>query len=252
MDPDRLSSAIVDLVELVERLRGPGGCPWDAEQTDATIKIYLLAEAYEVLEAIEKSSPVDVCLELGDLLFQVLFLARLAEERNEFDLVELIEKVTEKMIRRHPHVFGAERVETAEDVALNWAKIKKTEKGALQATSSLKSVPANLPALLRAHRLCERALREGYDLHGNGEAWDGVQERFEELRNALAEKDKDLFGELMGDLLFDLAGLARAWRLNAEDLLRLANQRFLERFEGAEKEPISCPGKRDHQSFGES
>jgi MazG family protein len=261
MDPDRLSRAIVDLVELVERLRGPGGCPWDAEQTDATIKIYLLEEAYEVLEAIEKSSSTDVCLELGDLLFQVLFLARLAEERNEFDLVEIIEKITEKMIRRHPHVFGEARVETAEDVALNWAKIKKTEKGPSQETSSLKSVPVNLPALLRAHRLCERAFREGYDpLHAGaglappdtGQIWTGVQKRFEKLGNALAEKDKDLVGEVMGDLLFDLAGLARVWRLNAEDVLRLANQRFLERFEEAEKEPISCPGKRDRQPFGES
>jgi MazG family protein len=252
MDPDRLSRAIVDLVELVERLRGPGGCPWDAEQTDATIKIYLLEEAYEVLEAIEKSSSTDVCLELGDLLFQVLFLARLAEERNEFDLVELIEKITEKMVRRHPHVFGELKADTAEDVALNWAKIKKAEKGALYAASSLENVPVNLPALLRAHRLGERAFREGFDLPGTGEAWDGVQERFEKLRTALAEKNKDLVGEVMGDLLFDIAGLARAWRLNAEDVLRLANQRFLERFEEVEKEQISCPGKRDHQPFGES
>jgi len=262
MDPDRLSRAIVDLVKLVERLRGPGGCPWDAEQTEATIKIYLLEEAYEVLEAIEKSSSPDVCLELGDLLFQVLFLARLAEERSEFDFIEIIEKITEKMIRRHPHVFGEVRVETAEDVAFNWAQIKRAEKGALQAASSLKSVPANLPALLRAHRLCERAFREGFDsLHvgaaglappNTGQIWDRVQERFEKLRDALAEKDKDLVGEVMGDLLFDIAGLARVWRLNAEDVLRLANERFLERFEEMEKEQISCPGKRDHQPFDES
>ena len=256
MDPDRLSSAIVDLVNLVERLRGPGGCPWDAEQTDATVKIYLLEEAYEVLEAIEKASSPDVCLELGDLLFQVLFLARLAEERNEFDLVEIIEKITEKMVHRHPHVFGAERVETAEDVALNWAKIKKSEKGALQATSLLESVPVNLPALLRAHRLGERASREGFDPlnagagiapPGKGQIWDGVRERFERLRSALAEKDKELIGEVMGDLLFDMAGLARVWQLNAEDVLRLANQRFLERFEEMEKERKSCPGERDRQ-----
>ncbi len=252
MDPDRLSRVIIDLVELVERLRGPGGCPWDAEQTDATIKIYLLEETYEVLEAIEKSSPPDVCLELGDLLFQILFLARLAEERNEFDLVELIEKITEKMIRRHPHVFGVERVESAEDVALNWAKIKKAEKGSLQATSSLESVPVNLPSLLRAHRLSERAFREGLDMPGTIEAWDVVQKRFEKLRTSLAEKDKDLVGEVMGDLLFDIAGLARVWRLNAEDILRLANQRFLERFEAMEKEQIDCPGKKENQAFGES
>ncbi len=244
--------AIVDLVRLVERLRGPGGCPWDAEQTDDTIKIYLLEEAYEVLEAIEKSSSADVCLELGDLLFQILFLARLAEERNEFDVVELIEKITEKMIRRHPHVFGEVRVDTAEDVALNWAKIKKSEKGALHAASSLENVPVNLPALLRAHRLGERAAREGFDSPGTGEPWDNVQERFEKLRSALTEQNRDLVGEVMGDLLFDIAGLARTWRLNAEDVLRLANQRFLERFGEMEKEQINCPGKKDHRPLGES
>ena len=253
MDTNKLSSAIVDLVKLVERLRGPGGCPWDAEQTDETIKIYLLEEAYEVLDAIEKSSSTDVCLELGDLLFQVLFLARLAEERKEFDLVEVIERITEKMIRRHPHVFGEVRVDTAEDVVVNWAKIKESEKeGNLQATSSLKSVPVNLPALLRAHRLRERASRAGLASPDTGRIWDGVQERFEKLRIALAEKDKDLVGEVMGDLLFDLVGLARAWRLNAEDVLRLANQGFLERFEDMEKEQINCPGKKDHPPFGES
>jgi nucleoside triphosphate diphosphatase len=252
MDPDRLSSAIVDLVELVERLRGPGGCPWDAEQTDDTIKIYLLEEAYEVLEAIEKSSSTDVCLELGDLLFQVLFLARLAEERNEFDLVRVIEKIREKMVRRHPHVFGEVRVDTAEDVAVNWARIKKSEKGALHEASSLENVPVNLPALLRAHRLGERASREGFDPPHKGQIWDVVQERFEKLRSALAEKNKDLIGEVMGDILFHMAGLARAWGLNAEDVLRLANQRFLERFEEMKKEQLSCPGKRDHQPFGES
>ncbi len=261
MDPDRLSRAIVDLVGLVERLRGPGGCPWDAEQTDATIKIYLLEEAYEVLEAIEKSSSTDICLELGDLLFQILFLARLAEERNEFDFVQVIETIKAKMIRRHPHVFGEVKVDTAEDVALNWAKIKKSEKGALHEASSLENVPVNLPALLRAHRLGERASREGFDpLHvgaglappDKGQIWDGVQERFEKLRTALAEQNKDLLGEIMGDLLFDIAGLARAWRLNAEDVLRLANQRFLERFEARKKEQTSCPGKRDRQPFGES
>ena len=129
MDSDRLSKAIVALTNLVARLRGPEGCPWDARQTDSTIKIYLIEEAFEVLDAIEKSSPEDVCLELGDLLFQVLFLARLADERNEFDFIDVVEKITKKMIHRHPHVFGEVKVNSAEDVANNWANIKKAEKG---------------------------------------------------------------------------------------------------------------------------
>ncbi|MBW2216862.1 MAG: nucleoside triphosphate pyrophosphohydrolase, partial [Deltaproteobacteria bacterium] len=119
MDPDRLLKAVTGLVDLVEKLRGPGGCPWDAKQTDATIKLYLLEEAYEVLDAIEKTSPPDVCEELGDLLFHIFFLARLAEERKEFDFSEVVEKITEKMIRRHPHVFGNTTVDSADDVAVN-------------------------------------------------------------------------------------------------------------------------------------
>jgi tetrapyrrole methylase family protein/MazG family protein/ATP diphosphatase len=238
MNPDRLSKAIVALVELVGRLRGPGGCPWDAKQTDSTIKIYLLEEAYEVLEAVEGSVPGDVCLELGDLLFQVLFLARLAEERKEFDLVQVIEKITDKMIRRHPHVFGNVKVETAEDVALNWSRIKEEEKGfPCEKTSLLESIPVNLPALLRSHRLGERASKAGFDWSDKDEVWESVQKMFEKLRNAEAEKESDTMAEALGELLFGLVGLARHWGLNAEDLLRSANQKFLERFVKTEKGP---------------
>ena len=124
-----MSKAIVTLVELIARLRGPAGCPWDAKQTDSDIKTYLIEEAYEVIEAIESANSQEVCEELGDLLFQILFLAQLATERNEFDITEVLEKITEKMIYRHPHVFGQTKVNSAEEVARNWAKIKKTEKG---------------------------------------------------------------------------------------------------------------------------
>ena len=237
MDSDRLSRAIAALIELVERLRGPAGCPWDAGQTDSSIKIYLLEEAYEVLEAIEKSSPQDVCMELGDLLFQILFLAQLASERKEFDFIEVIERVTEKMIHRHPHVFRNVRVDGAEDVALNWAKIKKAEKGASGDTSSLlQNVPVKLPALLRSHRLSERASRVDFDWANADEVWDKVQEELEELESAIVEEDREGVAEELGDTLFSLVNLARHWGFNAEHLLRLANQKFLERFENMEKE----------------
>jgi len=116
MNKDKLSRALLSLSELMSRLRMPCGCPWDAQQTDSTIKMYLLEEAYEVLDAIERKAPEDVCGELGDLLFQIIFLARLAEERGEFDLVDVMEKIAEKMIKRHPHVFGSTRVKSVEDV----------------------------------------------------------------------------------------------------------------------------------------
>ncbi len=232
MDTDRLSRAIVALVELVVRLRGPGGCPWDAKQTDSSIKIYLLEEAYEVLEAIEKSSSQDVCEELGDLLFQILLLAQLAAERKEFDFIEVVEKITEKMIFRHPHVFGQTRVSNAEDVALNWARMKMAENSIPgDAFPLLGSVPENLPALLRAHRLSERVSRVGFDWVNADEVWDKVQEEFEELRSAIAKGHREDIGEEMGDLLFSVVNLSRHWGFNSEDLLRSANQKFLKRFE---------------------
>jgi MazG family protein len=230
MDPDRLPKAIEALVSLVARLRGPGGCPWDAKQTDSSIKIYLLEEAYEVLEAIEKSSSQEVCMELGDLLFQILFLAQIAAERNEFDFIEVVERITEKMIHRHPHVFGEVRVDGAEDVAHNWAEIKKKEKekGALNdSISQLEGIPANLPALLRAHRLSERASRANLDWADTDEIWGKVEAQFKKLKMAVTSKERDLVAEQMGQLLFDLVNLGRRWGLNAEDLLRLANQKFL-------------------------
>lgn len=228
MDLDRLSKAIEALLSLVARLRSPGGCPWDAKQTDSTVRIYLLEEAYEVLEAIEKSSPQEVCLELGDLLFQILFLAQMAAERNEFDFLEVVEKITEKMINRHPHVFGEVRINGAEDVARNWAEIKKKEKGALNdSISELEGIPANLPALLRAYRISERASSANLDWADANETWGKVEKQFDKLKIAVAAKDMDLVAEPMGQLLFDIVNLGRHFRLNAEDLLRLANQDFL-------------------------
>jgi len=230
MDPDRLLKAVTGLVDLVEKLRGPGGCPWDAKQTDATIKLYLLEEAYEVLDAIEKTSPPDVCEELGDLLFHIFFLARLAEERKEFDFSEVVEKITEKMIRRHPHVFGNTTVDSADDVAVNWARIKQEEKKTNGDTSSLlDGVPISLPSLLRAHRLGERASKAGVGTLGAHDAWERVLEKIGDMKETAVSKDKDLIGQEIGALLFRLADLARLWGLNSEQLLRDANREFLNR-----------------------
>jgi MazG family protein len=237
MDPDRLFTAIDALVRLVARLRGPGGCPWDAIQTDSSIKVYLLEEAYEVLEAIEESSSQEVCMELGDLLFQILFLARIAEEKKEFDFIEVVERITEKMIHRHPHVFGKVTVNSAEDVAHNWAELKKREKRAVNKSSSpLASVPSNLPALLRAHRLSERASKVNLEFTDSDEMWGKIEEQFHTLKKAVAAEEKDVVAETMGGLLFGLVNLSRHWGLNAENLLRRANQDFLNRVEKIQKE----------------
>ncbi|MFC1884405.1 nucleoside triphosphate pyrophosphohydrolase [Thermodesulfobacteriota bacterium] len=236
MDPNKLSRAVSALAKLVSQLRGPGGCPWDAEQTDSTIKIYLLEEAYEVLEAVEKSSPGDVCLELGDLLFQILFLARIAEERGEFDLVDVVEGITEKMIRRHPHVFGKTRVDNSDQVATNWEKIKREEKGFSKSEASrLKDVPSDLPALLRSHRLGERASKIGLDLEDEDNLWRNAKEKFNELEGSLVTEEMEAFGRHFGDLLLVLTNVAREQGFNPENLLREANQRFINRIESMEK-----------------
>ncbi|MBW2609561.1 MAG: nucleoside triphosphate pyrophosphohydrolase [Deltaproteobacteria bacterium] len=237
MSKDRLSRALSNLAGLVSRLRGPNGCPWDAMQTDSTVKMYLLEEAYEVLDAIETGSPEDVCQELGDLLFQVIFLTSLAEERGEFDLEEVLEKITEKMINRHPHVFGEASVGSPEEVSENWEKIKNAEKGDPKVSSSLlQEVPVNLPALLSAHRLSYRASKVGFDWEGREEIWGKVKEEFEELNKTILNSDEEGIEEELGDLLFSLVNLARHWGLNAERLLRRANQKFIKRFREMEEE----------------
>jgi len=236
MDSDRLSRAVWALKDLVAKLRGPDGCPWDARQTDSTIKIYLLEEAYEVLDAIESSSPSDVCQELGDLLFHIFFIARMAEEREEYNLTEVVERITEKMIRRHPHVFGRARADNAEDVADNWAMIKKQEKKVSGDTSSLISgIPPDLPSLLRAHRLTERASRACDDSPNAGDAWDEVLKNFDDLKTAVVEKDNERFGSKMGAFLFCLVNLTRIWGFNSEHLLRVENKEFADRFEKRRK-----------------
>jgi len=237
MSNDRLNSALSALTGLISRLRGPDGCPWDAQQTDSSVKMYLLEEAYEVLDAIETGSPEEVCQELGDLLFQIIFLARMAQERGEFDLAEVMEKITEKMINRHPHVFGQVTVDSPEEVSDNWEKIKKTEKVVPKEVSGyLQEIPVDLPALLRAHRLSYRASKVGFDWENREATLDKVKEEFEELNRCNLDKDMERVGEEFGDLLFSLVNLARHWGFNAERLLRDGNRKFIRRFRDMEEE----------------
>ena len=237
MNKDRLSEVVSALNDLVLRLRGPGGCPWDAAQTDDTAKMYLLEEAYEVLDAIGGKSPDDVCEELGDLIFQIFFLSALARERGEFDLVRVIERITEKMIRRHPHIFGDKTVSGPSEVSDNWDRIKREEKKENNhPLSRFNNVPVNLPALLRAHRLSERASKVGFDWSGKEEIWKKVEEEFGELTAAVSENDDKKVREEIGDLIFSLVNLARHWGLNGEQLMMDANKKFIKRFERMEVE----------------
>jgi len=214
---------------LVEKLRGPGGCPWDATQTAPSIKTYLLEEAYEVADAVERESPDEVCHELGDLLFQVLFMAGIYKDRGNFDLQEVMETIRKKMVRRHPHVFGPVEVNSAEEVAANWEKIKKEELGLSEnARWPLEKVPENLPALLRAYRLIERAAKHRLLAPGDEEKWGEVQDKWSALGEAVLNGDRQQIAESIGEALFSLVALARKWGMNAEDLLREKNRHFIE------------------------
>lgn len=237
MDKRRLSKVLVSLYEIMRELRGPNGCPWDAKQTNDTVKMYLLEEAYEVLDAVESGDPKAICEELGDLFFQIVFLARLAEEEGAFSLLDVMENIRDKMIRRHPHVFGQTKVENADEVAHNWKKIKSKEKGSKgdgDQLLALERIPTALPALLRAHRLIERAPK-GTNGGGVKDHGHRIGDLCKHVNQALEQRDRARLGEEMGNLLFQLSGLAREWGLNAEHLLRQANQRFVDRNRGALK-----------------
>ncbi|MFC1892116.1 nucleoside triphosphate pyrophosphohydrolase [Thermodesulfobacteriota bacterium] len=238
MNKEKLNHSLSELIKLVETLRGPNGCPWDAKQTKDTIKMYLLEEAYEVADAIEEGSSQETCGELGDLLFQIIFLASMAEDRGDYDLIQVMEDITKKMTHRHPHVFGNTSAETPEEVSENWAKIKKTENNNNKTSVSrmLNEIPINLPALLRAHRLSQRASKIGFDWDGKDEVWTKVREEITELEQSLSSCETEKIGEEIGDLMFSLVNLARHWRLNAENLMRDANQKFLKRFREMEEE----------------
>lgn len=248
MNKEQLNHSLSQLIQLVETLRGPDGCPWDAKQTKDTIKMYLLEEAYEVADAIEKDSDQETCEELGDLLFQIIFLASMAEDKDHYDLIQVIENITGKMTHRHPHVFGNTSVKTPEQVSENWEKLKKAENSNnhTSVSEALSEIPVNLPGLLRAHRLSDRASKAGFDWEGKGEIWTKVREETAELEQAISSNDTNKVGEEIGDLIFSLVNLARHWKLNAEDLMRDANRKFLKRFGEMEDELKASGIDLDH------
>lgn len=215
-------------------MRGPDGCPWDRRQTLSDFKVYLIDEAYEVLQAMDAADRKLLCEELGDLLFQIVFIARLAEEEGSFGIQQVIELIEEKMIRRHPHVFGDSSVSTAQEVLDQWEAIKASE-GKSSGSSILAGVPESLPALYRAYRLGLKAAKVGFDWPGPKEVMAKVKEELGELEERFCQGDRDGAAQELGDLLFALANLARHLEREPEGLLRQANQKFLRRFQQMEE-----------------
>jgi nucleoside triphosphate diphosphatase len=235
-----------DLVDLMERLRAPNGCPWDREQTYVTLAPMLLEEAYEAFEAVEEARsgrPAALCDELGDLLFQIIFYAQVAKERDEFNINDVTDAIHRKMVRRHPHVFGEVKADDSATVLRNWEAMKADERRASgksesdSTTSLLDGVSSKAPALMEAHQLSTKAARVGFDWKQVDDIFDKLREEIEELRAAISDhsalKDEATHTrvrEEIGDLLFAATNIARHMQVEPEAALKLTNRKFRKRF----------------------
>lgn len=262
-EAERLLPAFQRFSEIIARLRSPQGCPWDREQTLETIKPYTLEETYELLEAIDSGDDEAIVEELGDLLLQIVLDAQIGADEGRFDLVDVIEAVSEKMVRRHPHVFGETEARTKEDVSRNWQRIKQSEK---PRESVLDGIPQALPQLARALQITKKAARVGYDFPHRDMLFDKLSEELAELAQELfaggdiphrpatvegdvtpdvpvadPEKRARIESEI-GDVLFVVANIARRWGINPEEALRNSNQKFTARFQYIEKQ-LAAQGK---------
>jgi MazG family protein len=242
-DPQTTGEKFERLVAIMARLRAPGGCPWDREQSFDTIKPYLLEETYEVLEAIDKHDWPSLADELGDLLLQAVFFAQMASEENKFSIDNSIDAIVHKLIRRHPHVFADGSAKTADDVKRRWDEIKADEKKSKgePARGLLESVPRNLPALVEAQQISSKAAGVGFDWENAEQVLDKLNEELDELSSARRGGSReDLEGEI-GDLLFVLVNLARFMKVDPEQALRKTNAKFRSRFAHVE-EGVTLPG----------
>ena len=246
-----------DLVDLMHRLRSPNGCPWDREQTYATLAPMMLEEAYEAFEAVEEARagrPNELRDELGDLLFQIIFYAQVAKERGEFTIDDVTNTIHAKMVRRHPHVFGEVKADDSATVLLNWETMKAEERRAAgktesTSTSILDGVPSKAPALMEAHQLSTKAARVGFDWKSIDDIFDKLHEEIEELRGAITQhtefKDEATHArvrEELGDLLFAATNIARHLHVEPEAALKLTNRKFRQRFKYIE-DTLRAQGK---------
>lgn len=221
------------LLKTVARLRAPDGCPWDREQTHASLLPYFLEEAYEVIESVDEKNWTTLKEELGDILLHVALQTQIAAESNQFSMNDSLDLVNEKIVRRHPHVFGDAQAKAAFHAKQNWELTKHREKGR---SSRLDGVPPNLPALVRAQRLQQKAAYVGFDWERIEDVWAKVQEEILEVKEAQINGSADQLEEEIGDVLFSIVNLARFLKISAEDALRKTNAKFIRRFKAVEQE----------------
>ncbi|MBI5328171.1 MAG: nucleoside triphosphate pyrophosphohydrolase [Deltaproteobacteria bacterium] len=230
------NNGLAKLVAIMQRLRGPKGCPWDREQTFESLIPFVVEETYEVIGAVDAKSPEMLKQELGDLLFQIIFMCQLAKEKWDFGIEDVINASIDKMIRRHPHVFGKTKAKTSKDVLRHWARIKMEEKGSKNNKGYLSDIPEYLPALLKAHKVTKKASQVGFDWSDINQVFEKVDEETAEFKAALKKKNKKRMEEEFGDLLFSLVNVGRFIEINPEEALRKTIGRFITRFHYIEDE----------------
>ncbi len=222
------------LREIMRRLRGPDGCPWDREQTLESLKSNLIEETYEVVDALESGDRAELCGELGDLLLQVVFQAQICEENGDFTFDDVAAGIADKLVRRHPHVFGDVQAPTSGEVLKNWEKIKKTETASEKPRSLVEGIPRHLPALAKAHLVQKRVARAGFEWDEISGVVDKLEEELAEVKEAMAQKDAAAIREELGDLLFSTVNLSRYLGHEPEELLNENIAKFMRRFQSLE------------------
>ena len=231
-----MSRYFKELIKVVETLRGTDGCPWDKIQTRESLKPYLVEETYETLEALDENNPDKIKDELGDLLYQIIFHSKISSLNKEFNIDDVINNLTAKMIRRHPHVFNKGQLKTPEQVIKQWEEIKKEEKSQTSQKSTLEGIPKHLPSLLRAQKIQKKAAKEGFDWDKIDDVFNKLDEEITEFKEAIQKgKGADIQAEL-GDILFVLVNIAKFKNIDAEEALRSTINKFIKRFHYIEQE----------------
>jgi len=228
-------NSLSKLIKITETLMGDDGCPWDKVQTRESLKPYLVEETYEVLEALDENDPEKIKDELGDLLYQILFHSKISSLKGEFNFRDVIDNLSEKMVRRHPHVFKGGKLNTPDQVIGQWEEIKNKENNKVNQKSILDSIPINLPSLIKAQKLQKKAAKEGFDWEQINDVFDKLDEEIKEFKEAvLKKKNTDIQSEI-GDIIFVITNIAKFYKIDAEEALRSTNKKFIKRFQYIEK-----------------
>ncbi len=238
------------LVEIVAKLRSPQGCPWDREQDHDSLKQYFVEEVYEALEAIDAQEDSKLCAELGDVLLQILLHAQIAAEQGTFDIQDVLQRISDKLVYRHPHVFGDIAVADSDEVLRNWEQLKRHEAEAAPRESVVDGIPESLPALQRSQKLQENAARVGFDWEDISGPWAKLHEEVQELEQAAKSGDRRAITHELGDLLIAVVNLARFLDVAAEDALRQGNARFERRFREVEQKAAARGEKLSDMTLG--